>query len=219
MKKAMMVINPSFGRFLFPWILFRDAKEPSAVYLTFDDGPHPAYTPTLLNILDRYRVKATFFVIGEKALLYPGIVEKIKSEGHTIGNHSFSHSTLMFQKKERIEEEITRTDHTIQKLTGQRPLFFRPPHGWFDVRFRKLMQDSNHRMVLWSLLPYDFQETNSQKLTERIRKNLKPGSIIALHDGHPNSSLILKALPDILDWIKTSGFETKSLNARMDENA
>jgi len=208
----MMITNPSFWRILFPWILWKGPSASPEVFLTFDDGPHPTYTPQVLNLLDRYQIKATFFLSGEKVLLYPEIVERIKKEGHTAGNHGFTHHPLIFQRAEKIREQIVQTDHAIQRIIGRKPTFFRPSYGRFDPRFRKLMQELQHRMVLWSLLSYDFRESDPRKLTRRIQENIHPGAIIVFHDGHPNSSTTLEALPHILRSLGQLGYRTKSLD-------
>lgn len=213
-----MVINPSFGHFLFPWILWKGSGETSDIYLTFDDGPHPDYTVQTLDLLRQYKAEATFFLIGKKVLLYPGIVERVKQSGHTIGNHSFSHFRMGFKRIGRIKEQILRTDDVIYKIIGQKPIFFRPPHGRFDLRFKNLMSKLNQRIVLWSLFSYDFKESDHVKLVQRIRENLHPGAIIVLHDGHPNSPVMLKALPGILTSIYQLGYRMKKLDALVDRD-
>ena len=208
----MMVTNPSFWRILFPWILWKGPTELPEVFLTFDDGPHPIHTPRVLDILKHDQTKATFFLVGEKILLYPEIVERINKEGHTIGNHGFFHHRLTFQRAEKIRKQILETDDAIEKITGQKPLFFRPPHGRFDPRFRRLMKELQHRMVLWSLLSYDFRESDPRKLIRRIQENLHPGAIVVLHDGHPNSQITLEALLQILSSLRRLGYRMKPLN-------
>jgi peptidoglycan/xylan/chitin deacetylase (PgdA/CDA1 family) len=207
----MYFINPIFLRNFFPWILWKGPTENNEIFLTFDDGPHPVYTPKVLEILKQHNARATFFLIGEKVLLHPGITEKIKSEGHTIGNHSLSHKKLIRLKKSKIIHEITQAEKTIEKITGEKPLFFRPPHGRFDLRFKKMLEELQYQMVIWSLLSYDYQEENHVKLTQRIRDHIHSGAIILFHDGHKNSFITLNALPDILKLLHQQGYHFKTL--------
>ncbi len=207
------MINPSFLKILFPWILWKDSGNDQNIYLTFDDGPHPQYTKQVLECLRRHQTRASFFLQGEKVLLFPGIVEQIKKEGHTIGNHGFSHKSLFLQRKSWIAEEIKKTDRAIEKITGQKPVFFRPPYGRFDPGFQKIVQDLNHRLVVWSLLSYDFQGTDPQKIIRTIQTHLHPGAIIVCHDGHENTPVMLEALPEILKNIREQGYHCQLLES------
>ena len=201
----------SFWHILFPWVLWKGSTEGQGIYLTFDDGPHPVYTPRLLDLLNRYNAKASFFLLGEKILLYPGIVERIKKEGHTIGNHGFSHQSMIFWKRGKIIREILQTDYAIEKITGKRPLFFRPPYGKFDLRFKKLMDELHHKLVIWSLLSYDFKETNPERLIKKVLEKIHRGAIVLFHDGHSNTPVMLEALPTILNSFHHLGYQMKTL--------
>lgn len=211
-------MNPSFLKILFPWILWKGSKKSPNVYLTFDDGPHPQYTKQVLACLKQHQAKASFFLQGEKVLLYPGIVEQMKREGHTIGNHGFSHESLFLKQKNKITTEIERTNQAIEKITGQKPIFFRPPYGRFDPRFRKIMQTFNLRCVTWSLLPLDYKQTNPDTIIRIIKFRLHPGVIIVLHDGHKNTPVMLKALPDILKMLHNKGYRCRPLE-QLQENS
>jgi len=201
----------SLWHILFPWVLWKGSTEGQEIYLTFDDGPHPVYTPRLLDLLNQYNAQASFFLLGEKVLLHPGIVERIEKEGHTIGNHGFSHHSMLFWKRERIVKEILDTDYAIEKITGKKPLFFRPPYGRFDLRFKKLMNKLNHTLVIWSFLTYDFKETNPEKLIKKVREKIHAGDIVLFHDGHSNTPVMLETFPDILTSLHHLGYQTKTL--------
>jgi peptidoglycan/xylan/chitin deacetylase (PgdA/CDA1 family) len=195
---ALMWTNPSILRFVFPWILWKGQDDSNSVFLTFDDGPHPEYTRSVLDILKMERIKAAFFLNGNKVLLYPGLVERMTIEGHTIGSHGFSHIKLDCKRTNRIRSEIERTDAAIERITGRKPIFFRPPYGRFDLRFKKMMQETGHRLALWSLLAGDFLDITPEALIERIWERLHSGAIIVLHDGHPNAPMMIKALPELI---------------------
>lgn len=209
----MKIINPSFLKHIFPWIFWekREGAE-KEVYITFDDGPDPKYTPEVLLLLKKYNIKASFFLIGEKLIQYPLIVKQIQQAGHTIGNHSFSHKSMKFCSKDRIIKEILDTDNLIQKITHAKPVYFRPPYGRFDPRFKKILQQNGYSMIMWSLLSYDFSADTSEKITKHIIRHIKPGAIIVFHDGHENSHLMIKALPEIFSWINANNLKTCSIN-------
>ncbi|HDQ44207.1 MAG TPA: polysaccharide deacetylase family protein [bacterium] len=194
----MIIINPSPARFFFPWILWKGDARSRNVHLTFDDGPDPEYTPRVLDILGAGEVKATFFVTGEKALRHPGLVARIAREGHVVGNHGFSHTSLAFGKRETVLSEIERTDEAVRRITGRSPVPFRPPYGRFDPRFRKWMDHTGHRLVLWSLVTCDFSETSAAALVDRVSRRIHAGAVLLLHDGHPNTPVMLEALPELL---------------------
>ena len=129
-------------------------------------------------------------------------MERIIKDGHIIGNHGFSHTPLMFKKKKFIFQEIDKTSLAIKSISGETPTLFRPPYGWFDFRFKKIMQKRKMVMVLWNLLSYDFIETNPHNIFHKITNTITSGDIIVFHDGHENASVMLQALPEILTWIK-----------------
>jgi peptidoglycan-N-acetylglucosamine deacetylase len=202
------IVDPSWVRPFFPWILWRGPG--NAVHLTFDDGPDPEMTPKVLDCLFRADVKAVFFVLGQKALLYPGIVERIAREGHTLGNHGFDHRRLNRMPASEAKSQIIRTSDILERITHVRPVLFRPPYGRFDLRFKRWMKETGCRMVMWNLMAYDFNEPDSDRLVNRVESRLAPGSLIVLHDGLRETPLIA-ALPGILDAIRFRGMKTERL--------
>jgi peptidoglycan-N-acetylglucosamine deacetylase len=208
----MMWTNPSFLRPLFPWILWKGPADSMDLFLTFDDGPHPEHTPAVLEILKKERVAGTFFLNGRNVLLYPGVTERIRVEGHAVGNHGFSHARLDWKKKELILAEIGDTDAALSKVSGRSPVFFRPPYGRFDPRFRKWMRESGRSLVLWSLLAGDFLDLHPGAIVERVCRHAHPGAVVLLHDGHPNSPSLIAALPEMIRRLKSGGFTLKSLD-------
>ena len=209
----MIWTNPSILRNVFPWILWKGPSNSMDVFLTFDDGPHPEYTLKVLDRLKTEKVTGTFFLNGARVLLHPGIAERIQAEGHSIGNHGHSHCRLDWRKADRVHFEIENADRAIEKAVGRRPVFFRPPYGRFDPRFRRWMRESGHRMVMWSLLAGDFLELETGALQERVWKRIHPGAVVVLHDGHRNAPAMIRALPGLLHRLKTAGFAFKPLDA------
>jgi len=208
----MILINPSCMRFCFPWILWKGPSDRREIVLTFDDGPHPVYTPETIDILNLYRAKAVFFLNGQDVLLHPGIVEKLKNAGHILATHGFTHRKLDFQRRSRIVEEMESGMCAVGKIAGKRPGFFRPPYGRFDLRFRRILRHANLKMVLWSLLTCDFRETEPETLVRTVRDRIHNGAILVFHDGHPNAPVMLKALPDILRTVHRLDFRIASLD-------
>ena len=182
------------------------------IYLTFDDGPDENITPRLLELLSKHKIKATFFMVGQKAERYPEIVLQIHKNGHIIGNHSYTHPHLIFKSKEIIEGEIKRTDKAVFEITGKRPTLFRPPHGQFGFAVLSVLKSTNHRMVLWSASSQDYKvKTSTEKIQARMKKYVRPGKIVLMHDGHLQSPHMLKALENILDGIKEQNLKFSAL--------
>lgn len=151
--------------------------------LTFDDGPHEEYTPVILDILAKHDIKAVFFVIGEKVVLYPDIVQRIVSEGHLIGNHSYSHNnfTSLFSKT-RLYEDIDKAQKIIEETVGFRPRLFRPPIGHTNPRYATVLKAQKLHCMGWTLHSYDTMYADPMKLTARMLSKLYSGNIVILHD-------------------------------------
>jgi peptidoglycan-N-acetylglucosamine deacetylase len=197
--------DPSGFRHLFPWALWR---APSAgVCLTFDDGPDPEWTPRVLDLLGREGTPAAFFLTGHRIRGRAALLARMASEGHTVANHGYSHRSMAFRRSGWIQDEIGKTDAEIHSILGRKTEFFRPPYGRFDPRFRRMMRRNGSTLVLWSLMPGDFQEIDRNTLVERVRTRLHPGAVIVLHDGHRRSSVMTAALPGILAAVRGAGLE------------
>lgn len=210
--------------------------------LTFDDGPLPPYTQQILDILRSRDVKATFFVCGKDAERHPEILRRICSEGHTIGNHTWSHPYLYFMNRAKCAEEIERTQRVIQQATGSTPRFFRPPYGarWFGVY--PVLRERGLDLVQWSASGDDWK-LGADAIVSTVRAGLRPGAIILLHDGrqkpggylqellrrsfratdnqnqqptprHPvaDASETVKALPGIIEAARQMGYELVSVD-------
>ena len=201
---------------IFPWILWRGDPNDARIHLTFDDGPHPEFTPKILDILGEYDTSAAFFVTGNQARLHPGLVRRIANQGHQIGNHGYTHCSLAFRKKETVLAEIVRTDHTLSQILGKKPDLFRPPYGRFDPRFRSWMAKTGHRMVLWSLLSKDYFESDPSRLVQRATRLIHAGAIVLFHDGHLRTPLTIRILPTFLEAVLGRGFRCSPLPSPWD---
>jgi len=187
---------------IFPDILWDKEKNQSHVYLTFDDGPHPIYTPQVIEILREYNIKATFFLTGVNVERYGDIASQIFDQGHEIGNHGFFHHKLIFKSFNKLKDELQNTQSIITKTTGYPPTLFRPPYGLFTPKLLRLCKSLNLTVVLWSIMAYDFNlNIPDSRLLNRVSSNVDNGSIIVLHDGHINSHRTVKILPDLIQII------------------
>lgn len=173
--------------------LLRGPAASRKIALTFDDGPLPPYTQQILDILHARNARATFFVCGKDAELHPEILRRISSEGHTIGNHTWSHHYLYFMNRATCAEEIDRTQRMIRQATGRAPRFFRPPYGarWFSLY--PILRDQGLRLVQWSASGDDWK-LEADAIITSVRAGLHPGAIILLHDGRQKPGGYLQEL-------------------------
>lgn len=151
--------------------------------LTFDDGPDKETTPLILDILKEYNVKAAFFIIGKKAEENTELIRRIIEEGHIIANHGFSHSNWFgFWKARKVKEDILMTYKFMEISFGIKMLYFRPPFGVTNPSIKKALKDSKYTVIGWSLRSLDTVFKDGKKLLNRLRRKLRPGSIILFHD-------------------------------------
>lgn len=194
----------ALGAFNIQWNFFLPAihqghPQQQAIALTFDDGPHPVYTPLVAELLHRYNIKATFFCIGKHAAVHPHLVKALHDQGHLIANHSFTHTaTIDFHSRNQWLEEIRKTDAAIETVTGEKPRHFRPPFGVTTPHLAKAIRKTNHTVIGWRVRPYDTVTSSAQRIAERILRKTKPGHIILLHDTHERVVPVLERLLPLL---------------------
>lgn len=164
------------------------------IALTFDDGP-TLHTEKVLDVLARYNIKATFFCIGSQIEIYPDIFKRILDEGHTVGNHTYSHSTKMgFFSKQKITAEVLSTDALIERYTLKKPLLFRPPFGVTTPNLASVLKQAGHYVIGWNIRSLDAVMEDEAKIYDRIKSRLSPGSIILLHDTSRKTVHVLEQL-------------------------
>jgi peptidoglycan-N-acetylglucosamine deacetylase len=180
------------------------------VALTFDDGPSSPYTEQILDILLKRGVTATFFLCGRNVERHPEIARRIVAEGHTVGNHTYSHRFPYFHRRSFFAAEIDRAQDVIEKVTGQRPGIFRPPFGARWLGMYRVLRERNLPLINWSDTGYDWRE--GVDIASEALKHLRPGSIILLHDGkrvcppyEVDQSGTVTALPTIIDGAHQAG--------------
>ena len=171
------------------------------VALTFDDGPHPVYTPQLLDGLKERGVHVTFFVVGKNSLGNDALLKRMETEGHLIGNHTYSHVKLSELDIARACAEVEKTNALICEVTGKEPEFIRPPFG----EWKKAMECSFEMIpVLWDVDPLDWTTKNTALVVERVLKDTKQGDIILLHDYYQSS---VDAALEIVDALTERGYK------------
>ena len=194
------VKTPFLIPFLFQDYLWKVNTSSKEVFLTFDDGPTKGVTDKVLDLLKFYEAKATFFCVGEQIEKNPNLLKRIVKEGHTVGNHTYTHPHGWYCAPKVYIEEIEKTSDIIQKYVGFRPKLFRPPYGKFSPSTKKHIM-KNYQIVMWDVLSGDFDEKMSTVdcITSVLSKYDK-GSIIVLHDSKKSGQKLLEVLPDLLAY-------------------
>ncbi len=184
------------------------------IAITFDDGPDPIYTPEILDILKEKNVIATFFLIGKHVEQYPELANRIVEEGHSIGNHTYSHKSIGPLTAMAVYEEIIKAQEVIEDITGVRPTLFRPPRGVYSSHVGKVLKDNRYTLVLWDISAVDWAEFPAKNVVSNVLNKVKPGSIILFHDSGDlltfsggNRSATVNALPEIIDRLRSDGYE------------
>jgi len=181
---------------LYPYAIFRTGK---AVYLTFDDGPIPEVTPRVLEILDRYHVKATFFMVGENIDKHPEVFEQVVRAGHAIGNHTYNH--LKGWKYSTAEYLAN-----VAKFPKQTNLF-RPPYGKATLRQRIALHKQGYRLIYWDILTRDYDRSRTpEAMLAQIKRETRTGSIINFHDSVKSNERMLEVLPQAIEWLQEKGY-------------
>lgn len=198
---------------LTPRLVYRIATTQPLVALSFDDGPHPTFTPQVLEILEGAGAKATFFLIGERALRHPDLVARIKAEGHEVGNHYFRNRATLTDSDQDFIESLERTEKAIG-LAGQ-PKLFRPPGGVAWPGQLELARSRGYTCVLGSAYPHDPVRPPVGYIRWLTAKNLEPGAIVILHDGISDPSRSIEALPGILAAGRSKGLRFVSIGSLM----
>ena len=186
------------------------------VALTFDDGPNEN-TLLVLDLLQKHQAKATFFCIGKNIEKHPEIVQKIASEGHFVGNHSYSHSHFFdFYRKNRLIDEIKKTDALLEKYIGKKVQFFRPPYGVTNPSIRRALEVTKHTVIGWNIRSMDGVLKNKKVVLNRIKNRIKPGGIVLLHDTSINSVHVLEQL---LLYLNENNYKVVSLEQLLNSKA
>lgn len=190
-------------------IVWEVPTEEKLIALTFDDGPDPADTPQILDLLKQYDVKATFFLIGTKAERYPELVQREAAEGHELANHTYRHT--YFNKKipeRRIRDELTKAQDAIHRISGQKPHLFRPPGGYYNETLVQTAKKEGFTVIMWSwhMDTLDWDTPGVNKITSKVLNNARNGDIVLFHDYVEGKTETIEALKKILPELKQRGY-------------
>jgi peptidoglycan-N-acetylglucosamine deacetylase len=188
------------------------------IALTFDDGPDPNYTPQILDVLQRYGIKATFFCIGRQVKEYPRIVRQEHEAGHVIGNHSWTHSDLGLLPASDLPSELNLTFSAIQEVTGVQSAFFRPPFGSLSTQLLTQASCLGVTTVMWNAgeEARDYASPGVAFIVHRILNLVRNGTIILMHDGGGDRSQTVEALPTIIQRLQDRGFQFVTIQQMVD---
>lgn len=194
---------PLILRWMYPRALWRMDKNVKAVYLTFDDGPIHEITPWVLDLLDHYHIKATFFLVGDNVRKHPEEFKMIIERGHRVGNHTYNHIQGLKYLSYNYLENTNKADELIQSN------LFRPPHGW--MRWAQYMVLRNrYTIVMWDLVTRDYSKRlNGKQVLGKVKKYVRNGSIITFHDSIKSEKNLKYALPRAIEWLLEQGYEFK----------
>ena len=194
-----MITSPKLLRPLYPGVIWNYSETEQVIYLTFDDGPHPEITPALLDILDEFAIKATFFCVGKNSEKHPHLIEAYKNRGHQIGHHTFDHLNGLNTSTEVYVQNAIKGNNINSK-------FFRPPYGKLKPRQLTLIK-KQYKVVMWDVLSKDYKAGISvDKCLNNVLRNIKPGSVIVFHESEKAGKVMLRTVPLLIETLKKKGW-------------
>ena len=189
----------------------RVSTEDKVIALTFDDGPHPYLTDKILDILDEYNAKATFFVVGQMATAYPEVLKRVALRGHEIGNHTYTHLAESDDGCDKLRSEIQRTEDTVFQLTAKKTFLFRPPTGHCCPSAVKMTGELGYKTVVWDIDTRDWAHNSPARILSEVKKHAHSGSIILFHDFIGRESPTPDALRATLKYLKGQGYSFRTV--------
>jgi peptidoglycan-N-acetylglucosamine deacetylase len=198
---------------IFEGLLFHGSPSQPRIALTFDDAPHPLYTPLLLDILRRTHVKATFFCIGRNAVAYPYFVRDMVKSGHEVANHTYHHARLIGLDAKSIRDELETTNKILKDISGQSIKYFRPPGGRYSSQTLQSAFDAGLVTAFWTDDPADFRNSGEKILERNLIKRLQYGGIVLLHDNVLDS---IQVLPRFLNAAFKRGIQVDNISGMLD---
>lgn len=191
---------PRFFRKFFPYAFWYCPQSKKTIFLTFDDGPIPEVTPWVLDVLKKYDIKATFFMVGDNVRKHPDVFNMVKEAGHCIGNHTFNHVQGFKMSTENYVANVEKADDYIHS-----PLF-RPPHGQFFKRLWKALSPK-YKIVLWDVVTRDYnQKLSGEYVLNVVKRFARNGSVIVFHDSLKSEERLRYALPKAIEWLLEQGY-------------
>jgi len=191
--------------------LHRAGSAAGRVALTFDDGPDPARTPLLLDVLSVAGVRATFFLVGRQVDRYPELARRIAAEGHQIGNHTYTHAYLPLHRGRTVDRQLDQTDRAIADATGLVPDLVRPPYGGRTLRTIRAFRRSGKRVVLWDVNSFDWRGGSVEEICTRVLDRVRPGSIVLLHEARRGGEISVEAVRRLIPALRARGLEPTTI--------
>jgi polysaccharide deacetylase family sporulation protein PdaB len=191
-------------------VVWEVPTEEKVIALTFDDGPDPEDTPQILDLLQQYGAKATFFIIGKKAEQYPELVKREAAEGHELANHTYQHTYFNGSINEsNVRNELSRTEEVINKITGQKSRLFRPPGGYYSEPLVRIARQEGYMVVMWSwhINTMDWDTPGVERIIQRVLNNARNGDIVLFHDYVEGKTQTIEALQRILPVLQNRGYQ------------
>ena len=197
---------PRFIQKLYPRRVWRIESPSNELFLTFDDGPHPDITPRVLDLLNEYNAKATFFCIGDRVKQYPRVVEQILAAGHTIGNHTQQHLNGWKTPANKYVNDVAEAQGLIKTT------LFRPPYGRITRNQERAVRGLGVKIIMWTILSADYdQDISPADVSRRVTENIEKGSIIVFHDSEKAAVNMLFALTELLKKASLQGYKFRAL--------
>lgn len=197
---------PFWIKWMYPSFIWQMPSNENALYLTFDDGPHPTITPVVLDLLADFNAKATFFCIGDRVKRYPDIMKRIVAEGHSIGNHTQHHVNGWKSSVSAYQDEVQQAASMIPSN------LFRPPYGRIKRKQAKLLENEGYKIIMWTILSADYDHSlNKEECASRVTSHIDKGNIYLFHDSDKGEERMLHALPILLKLATAKGFLFKRI--------
>lgn len=189
------------------------------IALTFDDGPHPRYTPQILALLERYNIKATFFMIGSNVSLYPETAKAVHRAGHEIGCHTYSHPHMLKITACELQEEIRRSEAQFAQCEIPKPRLFRPPEGYRTEEQIAAVKAAGYRMIIWSVDTHDWKSISPKKIENYVLHHVQGGDIILFHDYISGQNTTIAALEQLIPQLLKDGYSFVTVSELIKDDA
>lgn len=199
----------------FPGCLWSGSSASRAIALTFDDGPHPQYTPALLRVLDRYQIEASFFWLGACVERYPSLAREVYQRGHWIGLHGYDHRSFPWLSADDLRKSLCKTQTIIANACDVEPEKIRdvrPPNGLFTPQVLQQLYRENYRVVMWSVVPEDWVCPGLTVVRDRVINQIHNGALVVLHDGYCGGEAVAAIAADLLPRLLEKGYQFVTVN-------
>lgn len=200
-----LIKSPKILQYLFADFLWKIDTNEKVIYLTFDDGPHPVITPWIIDLMNKYNAKGTFFLIGDAVSRHPDLYQLYKANGHQVGNHTYKHIKGWLSRKKNYLKEIAKCAKIVESN------LFRPPYGQINLQAIQEIK-KKYKVVMWDVLSWDFDtKTSAKTCLSNVINSSKEGSIIVFHENEKSIKNIMYALPKVLEHFTKLGYEFKAI--------